>query len=86
VSGSSAVRWQALRQTNGDVRPKRQGGDRLSYRTEACAVLIHAILTEVPDITLFELKTRLALKGASVSEVALWRFCRRHGIRRKNKG
>jgi transposase len=85
VSASSAVRWQALRRAGGDARPKPQGGDRLSRRTEAHAGLIHAALAEVPDITLPELKARLAEQGAHVSVTALWRFCRRHRITRKKK-
>src|SRR4029434_3543912 len=48
------------RVTAGEPRPKPQGGDRLSRRTEAHADLIHAALAEVPDITLPELKARLA--------------------------
>src|SRR3954464_14978163 len=63
--------------------PKPRGGDRLSRRTEAHAELIRAALDEVPDITLPELKARLAEKGAFVSVSALWRFCRRHQITRK---
>lgn len=35
VSASSAIRWQALRRLGGDGRPRPQGGDRLSKRTEA---------------------------------------------------
>ena len=85
VSAASAIRWQALRRAGGDLRPKPQGGDRLSRRTEAHADLIHAALAEVPDITLPELKQRLAEKGASVSVAALWRFCRRHRITRKKR-
>src|SRR5215211_5491522 len=69
----------------GDARPKPQGGDRLSHRTEAHADLIHAALTEVPDITRPELKARLAQQGAFVSVSALWRFCRRHKITRKKR-
>ena len=83
VSASSAIRWQGMRRAGGDARPKPQGGDRLSRRTEAHADLIHAALAEVPDITLPELKARLAEKGAQVSVSALWRFCRRHQITRK---
>src|SRR3954471_3682066 len=56
VSASSAIRWQAQRRAGGEPRPKPQGGDRLSHRTEAHADLIHAALAEVPDITLPELK------------------------------
>ena len=85
VSASSAIRWQAMRREGGDARPKPQGGDRLSRRTEAHADLIHAALAEVPDITLPELKARLAQNGARVSVSALWRFCRRHKITRKKR-
>ena len=85
VSASSAIRWQGMRRAGGDARPKPQGGDRLSRRTEAHADLIHAALAEVPDITLLELKARLAEQGAFVSVSALWRFCRRHQITRKKR-
>ena len=85
VSASSAIRWHALRRSRGDARPRRQGGDRLSHRTEAHAALIHAALAEVSDITLPELKMRLTAQGASVSVAALWRFFRRHKITRKKR-
>ncbi len=85
VSASSAIRWAALRRTGGDARPKPQGGDRLSHKTEAHADLIHAALDEVPDITLPELKAHLARQGAQVSVAALWRFCRRHKLTRKKR-
>jgi transposase len=48
VSASSAIRWQALRQAGGDARPRPQGGDRLSRRTEAHAELIQVALAEQP--------------------------------------
>ena len=85
VRASSAIRWAALRRAGGDARPKRQGGDRLSHRTEAHAGLIQTALDEVPDITLVELKERLAGQGAQVSVTALWRFCRRHKLTRKKR-
>ena len=59
VSASSAIRWQALRRLGGDARPKPQGGDRLSHRTERHGDLIRALLVETPDITLLELKAHL---------------------------
>ena len=86
VSAASAIRWDALRRAGGDARPKPQGGDRLSRRTEAHADLIRTALAEVPDISLPELKVRLAGQGAHVSVAALWRFCRRHKITRKKDG
>jgi transposase len=85
VSASSAIRWAALRRSHGYARPKPQGGDRLSHKTEAHAGLIHAVLDEVPDITLPELKARLAGRGAQVSVAALWRFCHRHKLTRKKR-
>src|SRR3712207_7630432 len=64
-SASSAIRWQASRRSGGDARPKPQGGDRLSRKTEAHADLIRAALDDVPDLTLPELKARLAGQGRS---------------------
>lgn len=85
ISVSSAIRWQALRRAGGDGRPRPQGGDRLSHRTDAHAGLIAAALADTPDITLPELKERLAAQGASTSVTALWRYFRRHGITRKKR-
>ena len=44
VSPSSAIRWRAQEQREGDVTPKRQGGDRHSHRIEAHAELILSAL------------------------------------------
>jgi transposase len=85
VSASSAIRWVARRRDVGDARPRAQGGDRLSHKTEAHSALIRAALAEVPDITLMEIKARLAGQGADVSIAALWRFFRRHQITRKKR-
>jgi transposase len=85
VSASSAIRWFARRREVGDARPRVQGGDRLSHKTEAHSALIHAALAGVPDITLLEIKARLAGQGADVSIAALWRFFRRHRITRKKR-
>ena len=85
VSASSAIRWAARRRWDGDARPKPQGGDRLSHKTEAHAGLIRAALDEAPDMTLPELKARLAGHGAQVSVAALWRFCHRHALTRKKR-
>ena len=85
VSAASAIRCSALRRSVGDARPKPLGGDRLSRRTEVHAPLIHAALAEINDITLPELKQKLARHGAHVSVAALWRFCKRHQITRKKR-
>lgn len=76
-AGSTAI--------GGDGRPKTQGGDRLSQRTEVHGDLIRALLAEVPDITLPKLKERLTQAGAFVSIAALWRFCKRHKLTRQKR-
>ena len=63
VSASSATRWAALRRAGGEARPKPQGGDRLSHRTQAHADLIHAALAEGPDGARPELTARWPGKG-----------------------
>ena len=85
ISASSAIRWQGLRRLGGDGRPKPQGGDRPSRRTEQHGDLIRALLFETPDISLLELKERLAQSGAQLSVAALWRFCKRHKLTRKKR-
>src|SRR5256885_14817426 len=77
VSASSAIRWQGMRRGGGDARPKPQGGDRVSRRTEAPAGLVHAALAEGPDITPPEVEARLAAEGAQGRVSALRRLCRR---------
>jgi transposase len=85
VSASSAIRWLALRRLGGDARPRPQGGDRLSRRTERHGDLTRSLLAETPDVTLPELKARLAQSGAQASVAALWRFCKRHKLTRKKR-
>lgn len=80
VSAASAIRWQSLAQRVGDATPKPQGGDRRSHRVEAHRALILDLVDEVPDITLTELRSRLAEGGVSVSVTSLWRFFGRHQI------
>ena len=80
VSAASAIRWQSLVQRVGDATPKPQGGDRRSHLVEAHRVLILDLVAAVPDITLSELRSRLAEAGVSVSVTSLWRFFGRHQI------
>lgn len=91
-SGRALRGERVERDSVGGAAPERRGRPaeaagrrRLSHKTEARADLIHAALKEVPDITLPELKARLARQGAEVSVTTLWRFCRRHELTRKKK-
>ena len=85
VSASSAIRWRALQRRQGDARPKALGGDRRSGRIEAHAGVILALIEETPDITLAELKARLADKGIDVGIGTLWRFFDRRRITLKKR-
>jgi transposase len=85
VSISSAIRWTSLRRRTGEVRPKRQGGDKRSARIEAHAPVILDLVGAEGDITLAELRSRLAELGVPVAVSTLWRFFRRHRITLKKR-
>jgi transposase len=85
VSASSAIRWRSLERREGDVAPKRQGGDRLSHRIETHAALILSAVEGTPDITLSELRGRLQAHGVAAGIGTLWRFFKRRKITRKKR-
>jgi transposase len=85
VSISSAIRWASLRRRTGDVRAKPQGGDMRSGRIEAHAPLILGLVKAQGDITLVELRARLAEQGIAVAVSTLWRFFERHRITLKKR-
>jgi transposase len=80
VSTSSAIRWTSLSRRTGDVRPKRQGGDKRSARIEACAPVILGAVEDKPDTTLVELQRLLSEHGVTVAVSTLWRFFARRKI------
>jgi transposase len=88
VSASSAIRWRSRERSEGDARPKALGGDRRSFRMEAHAPLILALIDETPDMTLQELKAALFDRGIAVGYGTLWRFfiIRGAGSRAKKDG
>ena len=67
VSAASAIRWRAMERREGDIRPKRQGGDRHSQRIEAHAELILSAVTAKSDMTLAELREQLRERGVAVA-------------------
>ena len=83
VSAASAIRWRAMERREGDLAPKRQGGDRHSQRIEAHAELILSAVAAKNDITLSELRERLKERGVAVAIGTLWRFFKRRKITRK---
>jgi transposase len=85
VSAASVSRWRAREREQGDVRPKALGGDRRSGRIEAASETVLAILGDERDITVEELRRRLAEKGLIFGEGTIRRFFARHGITRKKR-
>jgi len=81
VSIASAVRWCSLVQTQGDAKPKRQGGDHRSGRIEKQSKFILEAIVSEPDITLKELQALLLKKHKqNFGTTTLWRFFERHNI------
>ena len=80
VSAASAIRWHSLSKRKGDARPKLQGGDRRSGRTEAHSAAILKVYQDKPDITLAEIRTSLSENGVLIGHASLWRFFVRHDI------
>ena len=85
VSISSAIRWTSLRRRTGELRPKRQGGDKRSARIEAHGPLILSLMEARRDITLLELQAALADRGIGAAVSTLWRFFDRNGITLKKR-
>lgn len=84
VSPSSAVRWTARVEVTGDVRPRKQGGDRRSRHVEAHADFLLDEIKATPDLTLAELQARLeAVRGVRFGIGTLWRFFDRRRLTHK---
>jgi transposase len=81
VSVSSAIRWAQRFQETGGWQAKPTGGDRRSRAIEAHKDWLLALIAQQPDLTLMEIRGRLAAdKTFAASVSALWRFFDRHGI------
>jgi transposase len=78
VSIASAVRWYQRFKRQGDVRPARIGGDRTSHHIEAHADKIIGWIEGNKDITIKEIREKLAGEGHSFSHGAVWRLLDRH--------
>ncbi len=79
VAASTAIKWVAQWRREGRIEPKPLGGDRHSYRTEAHAKEILALVDETPDITLAEIAEHLEkAHGLRVAQSTVWRLLDRH--------
>ena len=61
------------------------GGDRRSGRVEAQAGSILGLMETTPDITLAEIRSKLAGKGVGFGMATLWRFFDRRKITLKKR-
>src|ERR1700719_4207416 len=81
VSASSAIRWVQRFTESGGWHAKPTGGDRRSQAIEAHGDWLLALIGAEPDLTLAEIRERLAAdKTFTASVSTLWRFFDRHGI------
>lgn len=85
VSPASVSRWRALVREQGSAAPGPLGGDRRSVRTESHGEVIRALVEEIPDQTIEELRARLAERGITIGYGGLWRFLDRHEITLKKR-
>ncbi len=81
VAASTAIKWVDLWHRTGHVRPRPQGGDKRSYRIEAHAEEILALIEETPDMSLGEIAGHLdATHGLKVAQSTVWRLLDRRGM------
>ncbi len=81
VAASTAIKLADQWRRTGDVRPRPQGGDKRSYRIEAHAEAILALVETTPDITLSEIAAHLGeMHGLRVAPSTVWRLLDRRGM------
>lgn len=73
VSVASAVRWCQLEEATGSVEPKPMGGDHNSKLLKHRDFLL-ALAKAEPDLTITEIRVRLAERGIIVGHATVWRF------------
>lgn len=85
VSPSFVSKLHSRYRRTGSVAPDKQGGDRRSRRIEAHREWILNTVSAMPDMTLAEVRRRLAGRGLSVGHSTVSRFFERHGLTRKKR-
>jgi transposase len=84
VSPSCVVKLLQRWRQKGTLAPEPAGGGRRAHLAEH-AERVHALLAATPDLTIAELKTRLAADGIAVSPSAISRFLKACGLTRKKR-
>jgi transposase len=84
VSISFVIKLVQRWQREGTVEPKRYGGWKRPT-LEGHAERVHDLLRAEPDLTLAELRRRLASAGVRTSSAAISRFLTAQGLTRKKR-
>jgi transposase len=85
VSIASAVRWYQRYKRTGSVEPDAIGGDRQSHRVETHAARVLGWIDEQRDLTLVEIRNRLADDGHVFAPATIWRLLDRHNYTVKKR-
>lgn len=86
IGASTAVRWAQRFKATGSVEAKPSGGDLRSRAIEAHKDWLLELVAEKPDLTLEDIRGRLAAEKTFAASVSvLWRFFRRHRVSFKKK-
>jgi|ERR687896_79415 transposase len=84
VSPSCVVKLVQRWSRSGSLAPDPGGGGRRAKLADH-AELVQALLAASPDLTIAELKSRLAAAGIAVSPAAISRFLKACGLTRKKR-
>jgi len=85
ISVASAVRWHQRFKRTGSVEPDAIGGDHHSHRAEAHAARVLGWIDEQRDLTLVEIRNRLAEEGHVFATATIWRLLERHNYTAKKR-
>jgi transposase len=79
VSAATAVRWVRIEKETGSVSHKPMGGDRRSKLAKHRGFLLK-LVEQQPDLTLAEIRQRLAKRKVEAGHATLWRFFAKENI------
>ncbi len=79
VSASTAVKVMQRWRRTGDAAAGKSGGDYSSKLTSH-RDLVHDLVASEADLTLEEIRGRLAAQGIIVGRGTVWRFLRKEGL------
>ena len=85
ISIASAVRWHQRFKRTGNIDPDAMGGDHHSHRAEAHAVRVLGWIDVERDLTLVEIRDRLAKEGHIFAPSTIWRLLDRHNYTVKKR-